>query len=380
MHWKKRDEGEVADLFLKALVTMKATTSKRIIIEPHNREGFIRYLLTDFVKKSDKEEQRLAVGVVGTVLGNLEPIGRNKLLSHQEEIVLRQTVSNIDTKKDLYKDLGVPKDAPVAVVAQKFAEQKAVLEASTTPEAKVELEKISYANNVLTDVVTRARYDTSLIEPTVFSHVVGSDMLYIAISQIAPTTMDEFLLALARASTTPGLTHLVIDLRGNRGGALAFPLSFFGSYLGKGVTALSAVHQDATSSDVTILDKSPLLDRFTKQIVIIDRGTQSTAEATASVFKQHHLATIIGENSAGWGTVENTFPMQTIVDASTTYTLFLVHSLVLRYDDLPVDGRGIVPDIDVTKPGWDKVITEKFSEATLVDTLRGILVLPPERW
>ncbi len=379
IHWKVHSEGEMADLFLAGYKKQISTTTKTIRIAPHDRIGFIQFLINDFIPRNDADKRRIAVGVVTHVLAQLDPIGRNQLMSEREEVVLRQTVSNINPNKDLYADIGVPKDATPEVIVEKYEAQKAELEASSSPAAKEELIEVTYAKNVLTNKETKARYDTKLILPTVFSHEVGEDLLYLAISKISPTTMDEFREAIMRASTTPTLNHLVIDLRQNIGGALDFPLSFFGAYVGKGMGVLELSHQNATRTEETLTLAMPELSRYTKQIVITDRGTQSTAEVVAAYFKKKKLAVLIGEKTAGWGTVENTFPMQTVIDPSVKYTLFLVHSLTLADDGKPIQGRGVAPTIDVTTLGWEDKLQNSFGESRLIETLRGIMLLPPER-
>ncbi len=379
VHWKARSESEMLDLFSDAYRAEVHATGTPSVISPHQRTGFIEFLIADFIPRSEEKKKTIAIGVVTRVLAHLEPFGRNQLMSQHEETALRQLVSNIDTKKDLYQDVGVPKGAPATVVEQKFEEKKAELEASTTPTAKVELEKITYAKNVLTNVEAKARYDTKLIEPTVFSHEVGNSLLYVYISKIAPTTKDEFVEAILRASTTPTLNHLVIDLRGNIGGALDFPLSFFGSYVGKGEPVLLLTHQNATWTEKTIVPKMPELERYTKQIVITNKGTQSTAEVVSAYFKRKKLALLMGEPTAGWGTVENTYPMQTAIDPNTKYILFLVHSLTLGADDQPIQGKGVPPDINVSQVGWEDKLSQYLGGNALVQTLYTIMTTPPER-
>ena len=379
IYWKKHNDEEMNTLFLSAYQKAIATSTNIITLSQDDRSGFIAFLLSDLASREEDAKQSIAIETVSLALSSLEPTGRNQLMSEHEEIALRERVSNIDLTKDLYANIGAPKGSSPEVVAQKYEEQKAVLEASTSPSAKEALAEATYAKDVLTDTTTKARYDTGLIEPTVFSHVIGNDLLYIGIEKIAPTTMEEFYDALIRASSTPDLDHLVIDLRGNVGGALDFPLSFLGAYVGVGQLAVAFEHQGAVWSEQTIFPHLPLLDRFTKQVVIVDKATQSTAEVVAAMFKQKKLALVIGEPTAGWGTVENTFPMETVIDPKTKYTLFLVHSLTLADDGQAIQGRGVIPDIDVTKPGWQEDVAGYFKEAELVPVLFDIMSLPPTR-
>ena len=379
IHWKVHTEAEMTDLFFAAY--QSAVSKKNVMnqLSTHDRSGLIYFLIADLIPRKESEKRRIAVDVVSNVLPKLEPQGRDTLMSQHQEVALRQEVSNIDPNKDLYKDIGVAKDAPKKEVVAKFEEKKQELEASTTPEAKVQLQEVTYAKNVLTNTQTRARYDTNLIEPTVFTKPIGTNLLYMYISRISPTTMEEFRDALGRIGTTTP-DYLVIDLRENIGGALDFPMSFFGAYDGAGKPAIALIHQGATWTEPTIGTKIATLDNFKKQIVITDRGTQSTAEVVSAMFKKKHLALLIGDHTAGWGTVENTFPMQTAIDPSTTYTLFLVHSLTLADDGKPIQGRGVTPDVNVTQDGWDLKLEKDNIPHDVVATLLQIMSLPPQRF
>jgi hypothetical protein len=65
---------------------------------------------------SSTAEKGVVVNVVASTLYNLEPIGRNGLMSQTQVTSLRNEVSNINPSKDLYSDLGLAKGAPVSDV------------------------------------------------------------------------------------------------------------------------------------------------------------------------------------------------------------------------------------------------------------------------
>lgn len=379
VHWKERNEEEMAMIFLDAYLqnTKRAPGEVKYVLK--NRDDVVDFLVTELVPLTPTEKSRIAVSMVKSVLRALEPVGRNELMTQKETTVLRQKVSNIHPEKDLYAEIGVTKDSPVAVVEQKFSEKKAILEASPDPSAKVQLENLTYAKNVIATKESRVRYDTNLIEPTVFHRVIGSHILTLYVSRIAPTTKTEIEEAMNFASTTPGLTTLILDLRGNIGGALDFPLYFFGSFLGKDAPVLFLRHQSTTWSERTITPISPVFTRYTKKIVLVDRGTQSTAEVVAGMFEKHQLGVLVGERTAGWGTVENTYPMETRIEEDTNYSLFLVHSLTLQNNDMPIQGIGVEPTVNVTKSGWETKLQKALQGEDLSAVLRDILQQPPQR-
>ena len=60
---------------------------------------------------------------------------------------------------------------------------------------------------------------------------------------MAPSTIEEFTAAIDSASTTPALTNLIIDLRGNIGGDLSFAQEFLSLFFGPNEYAFDLYHQ-----------------------------------------------------------------------------------------------------------------------------------------
>jgi len=89
--------------------------------------------------------------VVSSVLAFLSPAGRSSLYTQALEQQLKNTVSNINPEKDLYKDLGLPKGASEEAVLEAY--KKLAVEA--TPE---KLKTIAYAKDTLTQKETKQNY------------------------------------------------------------------------------------------------------------------------------------------------------------------------------------------------------------------------------
>src|SRR5665213_3069815 len=100
-------------------------------------------------------------------------------------------------------------------------------------------------------------------------------------------------------------------------------------------------------------------------------STRSTAELAASALKHDHLAVIVGSTTRGWGSVEAIIPMQTQIDPSETYALELVEYLTVRYDGLPIEGNGVVPDVDTSKSGWTSQLANYFDSSSMVSALES---------
>ncbi len=343
------------------------------ILPTKDREGIAKMLATAFESATSSEAKKtLALNIMNVALYNLEPLGRNGLLSQTQEIAFREDVANVDPEKDLYKDLGLEKGASEEEVKVAYEAKVEELKNDPSPEAKAELEKADYAKEVLANPNTKDLYDEAKIEPTASTNVVGKS-LYIKIDRISPTTLLEFGRTVYSATTTPGLDSMIIDLRGNLGGALDFAQSFLGLFMGPNQYAFDLFHQGEYNVQRTNQQYFPELARYKEIAVLTDGMTQSTAEVTSAAFKRFKLGTVIGETTRGWGTVENTFPLETTVDPKEKYLLLLVHSITIREDGEPVEGRGIDPHVNIKDPNWKKQLSERIDSAEFIKTIEKVL-------
>lgn len=333
---------------------------------------------------SSEAKKKLVLDTLIVALYNLPPVGHAGLLSDKQETSFRETVANVNPAKDLYEDAGAAKGASLAEVA-KAAEAKvlaktAELATATTTEAKAlvraEIAQVEHAQKVLTDPNTKDLYDAAKIEPSASNNIIGKT-LYVGLSKITPTSFIEFGRTILAASTTPNLDSLIIDLRGNLGGDLAFAQNFLGLFLGNNQYAFDLFHQGDYDVQRTVQNKFPELARYKEIAVLTDGMSQSTAEVTTAAMKRFHLATIVGNTTRGWGTVENTFPLQTVIDPTEKYSMLLVHSLTLREDNQPVQDRGVDPDINIADPKWKSQLSSYFHNAGLIKAIQTAIAKPP---
>jgi C-terminal processing protease CtpA/Prc len=105
--------------------------------------------------------------------------------------------------------------------------------------------------------------------------------------------------------------------------------------------------------------------------------SQSTAELTTAIFKKFKLAHVVGKTTRGWGSVENTFPIEADIDPTQKFTVLLVHSLTLREDNQPIEGKGVDPDVDISQPDWQSQLSKYFSSPSLVSALKSHATQPP---
>lgn len=375
-YWEKTTIAQLASHFQLSLqkaqnaITMPALAST-------SRAGTAAMLENAFsLATSTEAKKALALGTLNVALYNLQPAGRNGLLSQTQETAFRQDVANVDPDKDLYKDLGLAQGASPEEVKVAYAARALELEKDSSPEAKAELEKIAHAKDVLANPDTKDLYDEAKIEPTAASNVMGKT-LYIKIDRISPTTLLEFGRTVYGATSTP-LQNMIIDLRGNLGGALDFANAFLGLFMGQNQYAYDFYRQGEYLAQRTTQVRFPELSRFAEIAVLTDGMSQSTAEVTSAAFKRFGLGTVVGETTRGWGTVENTFSLETTIDESEKYLLLLVHSITLRDDGEPVEGRGVDPHVDIRSASWKKDLARYFDSPEFIQTIQKVVANPPK--
>lgn len=304
--------------------------------------------------------------VAQAVLTSLNPPGRSGLYTQKQEEALKNTVSNINPEKDLYKDLGLSKGASETAVIAAFNK----LSEGASPE---KLKQLTYAKDTLTKKETKARYDQNKVEPTIFAKIAGPGILYVQFKKFSPTSLDEFQKAFEDYKNDTSLNALIFDLRGNVGGAIDATAYFLGFFLGKGQYAFDFYHKGEYLPFKTQIDKMPSVTRFKQVVVLIDQNSQSSSEMMAASLKKYHQGVLLGMPTKGWGTVERVFPLDNQISKTEKYSVFLVHSITLRDDNLPIEGRGVDPDISIKDPTWPSQLLQYFNNQSLVNTVKEVL-------
>ena len=326
---------------------------------------------------SPAAKKNVSATVLALVLYNLLPIGRNYLYSAEQVTALRQEVSNVNPAVNLYTDLGVSASSSIKEIAQTYQKQIAVLSHATSSADKEKAQQITYANKVLSNPNTRSLYDAAEIQPTVFSQIIG-DTLYIHMKEMSPTTPQEFYWAVNSASSSDSVDSMIIDLRGNIGGSIDVGRGLAGFFLGNDLDAIDFYHQGRYVATSTIFFwKLDQLNKYHQIAVLTDGFTQSTAEIFTEVLQSSKTAYVVGSTTRGWGTVENTYPLKTVLGSTTDFTLYLVNSLTLRSDRQPIEGRGITPDVDVSQAGWQDKLSALFSSASLINAVESTVTQQP---
>lgn len=321
-------------------------------------------------------DQSQAVKIVSQVLSSLQPMGRSGLFTQKQEIALKNTVENVNPEKDLYKDLGLAKGASQAAVVEAYQKHSEELKKDSQPEAQEKLKTLTYAKDVLTEEDKKERYDQKGVEPTIFTKIIKPDTLYFQFKKFSPTSLDEFQKAFDLHKDDAALVGLIFDLRGNVGGAIDATAYFLGYFLGKNQYAFDFYHKGQYLPFKTPTDKLASISKYKQVVVLVDQNTQSSAEMMAASIKKYRIGVVVGVPTKGWGTVERVFPLDNQISDTEKYSIFLVHSITLRDDNQPIEGRGIEPNINIKDSNWEQQLLSYFRNPQLNAAVKQILSGP----
>jgi carboxyl-terminal processing protease len=141
------------------------------------------------------------------------------------------------------------------------------------------------------------------------SFMVGPGIGYINLQRgFNTTTAEEVSLAL-RELHEQGMTSLVFDLRGNRGGLVdqAYKVANDFLYSGQRIVMMRGRPSVFPTSDLKARNTQP---DDVPMVVLIDRGTASAAEIVAAALQDHDRAVLVGDSSFGKGLVQSPYTLK----------------------------------------------------------------------
>lgn len=185
--------------------------------------------------------------------------------------------------------------------------------------------------------IQRERVAYDLVKPLLFPEGIG----YLFIRQFTEGTPAAVERAL-RELTQKQARALVIDLRGNQGGLFDKAIATAEQFLPKGTPITKLRHRGGGTETIAAQQagdkvKWPLA-------LLVDRETASSAELLAGALRDGSHAHIIGTRTFGKGTV------QRLEDLPNGYAYKFTASHFLLPSGDAIEGRGLVPDIEVALP------------------------------
>lgn len=362
-YWDNVSDSQLIELFKLAF---EKATGKPQLSPPSSKDELLKIVSEATSGMNEEQKKKFVVDISAAVLASLNPPQRSGLFTQKQEEQLKNRVENINPEKDLYKDLGLTKGASEAAVAEAYKE----LAKTATPQ---KLKELTYAKETLTQKDRKEKYDKAGIEPTIFTRLIAPNILYLQFKKFSPTSLEEFQKAFDTYKEDASLASLIFDLRGNVGGAIDATAYFLGYFIGKNQYAFDFYKKGVYIPFKTQTDKLSVISKFKQVVILVDKDTQSSAEMMAASLKKYHAGVVVGVPTRGWGTVERVFPLDNQISQQEKYSLFLVHSITLRDDNLPIEGRGVEPNVNIKDDDWEQQLFSYFRNPVLTETLKEIV-------
>ena len=213
-------------------------------------------------------------------------------------------------------------------------------------------------------VITRDRIVVPSVESLPITDRSGNpvaDVGYILITQFTEDTRNE-LLELLDGARNAGLTQLIIDVRGNPGGLLNATVETTGEFIDEGVILRQI---DREGNEEVFRDRAGGAGVDLELVVLINEHSASGSEVMAAALRDSGRAVLIGTTTTGKGTVN--VPRR-LSDGSVLYVSIARY---LTPNNAPVEGVGVVPDIEIAIPDTGFEAGQDIQLYVAIEYLRG---------
>lgn len=159
---------------------------------------------------------------------------------------------------------------------------------------------------------------------------------------------------------------LVLDLRGNPGGYLQSAVNIASYFLPAGKVVVQESFNDSAKNEV-FRSRGQLIKEFTPKnlVVLVDNGSASASEILAGALKDHGVATIIGTQTFGKGSV------QELVKLDDNSSVKITIARWLTPNGTSISKAGLTPDIVISRTPENRVADEDPQKDAAVDFLKG---------
>ena len=161
-----------------------------------------------------------------------------------------------------------------------------------------------------------------------------------------------------------GVDGVVLDLRGNSGGALTEAVALTGLFIDRGPVVQV---KEANGLVKVERDRDPGVAWDGPLAVLVDRYSASASEIFASAIQDHRRGLVVGEPTYGKGTVQNLLPL----GGRDSGQLKITFAQFFRVNGGSTQFRGVIPDLRLpTDDGGD------YGERTLDNALPWSTINP----
>lgn len=353
--------------------------------EPLNLNSFWKayYLLEEkFVSPTDNEiteEEKVFGAISGLVESYNDPYTTflPPVVNEQFEETISGTFEGIGAEigiEDNFLTIIAPlKDSPAETAGLRAGDKIIAIDGETAIDLSVEnaIKKIRGEKGTVVSltVIRKNEKDPITIEvirntifiPTLDTEIVD-DVFVISLYNFSATAPLEFREAL-REFIKSKKSKMILDLRGNPGGFLNSAVEILSWYLPAGKTV--AIEDFGQSKDQKKFRSKGynIFNDNLKMAIIIDKGSASASEIVAGALGEYGIATLVGENTFGKGSV------QELVEITENTSLKVTIARWLTPEGKSISNGGLTPDIEI------EFDIEKYEEGIDVQLQKAIEVL-----
>lgn len=175
--------------------------------------------------------------------------------------------------------------------------------------------------------------------PTVDTETKG-DVFVIHLYSFSAISPDLFRDAL-REFVESGKYKLVIDLRGNPGGYLEAAIDMASWFLPAGKVVVKEDFRDQEDNEIFRSKGYNIFNENLRLAILIDGGSASASEILAGALREHNVATLVGTQSFGKGSV------QELLEITSDTSLKVTIARWLTPNGNSISDGGLTPDVEV---------------------------------
>jgi carboxyl-terminal processing protease len=239
---------------------------------------------------------------------------------------------------------------------------------------EVEVQAVGQMTSRVVRLQRRPVYLPSVMEPQLLPLQTEMGTITVGVIQInhfQDSTVQDVKEALAQLQTA-GVKAILLDLRGNPGGAFKAGVQVAELFLNEGVIVFSESPLDEYNRPFKVTARNPVQ---VPMVVLVDRDTASAAEVVAGALKEHRQGNtlIVGQTTFGKGSIQGVIPLDKApLDKTPGGIRITVAKLFSPGKHQPYTGRGVTPDIVVEQEG--DVVTAAGVQA-LIQLLKSSMMM-----
>ena len=262
-------------------VTDAAVKAALAALDPHTL-----YMEPDLLKESEDD-----------LAGQFEGIGIQFNVPNDTAIVLEVIPGGPSEKIGMQAGDRLLKINDKVIAGVKFPQDSMVRRMKGPAGTKVNI-TVGRGKEEIPFEITRGKIPTHSVDA---AFMVNDTTGYLRLSKFARTTYTEFL-ASSLELVSGGMTHMILDLRGNTGGFLDQALMLADLFLpkGAGIVYMEGLHRKRDNYKAS--GKGVFQD--IGLTVLIDDGSASSSEIFAGAMQDNNRAKIVGRRSFGKGLVQ----------------------------------------------------------------------------